>query len=685
HGTIEIRGTDMDLGIQKLSNLSISARLDGRKVYITPFRATVAPGEVIEGSGWLSFDKAYRFNLASTGISLRSIDRLKDQKTAEGIMAFDLFGEGVLDNPCLNGTIVLHNMRIEGREFEYFKIDLDVKDGIARASGALNFNFEGAYDLFKKDFRLSADFKESSLAPYFEIAGRKDLRGTATGTLHVKGNADVLDRIEASADFTELTLFFKDLQLLRTENFTARYGNSEFVISPCRFELLGEGHLEMEGKGKVDGPISLGVDGKLPLGLSRPFVEDIDDITGNLLLSARVEGTWSAPDIRTRLALEEIGFTMPVLSQKLHHVNGLIEATPRAVTINNIKGSIDSGTFDMNGTVAVEAYKPGRMDIAVNASALPLRIPDTMDALLNAHLAVSGSPERSKIQGEVVLLEGTYYKDVNLNLVERVTERKREIEPSAREIGHPFINNMELDVSVKRRSPFVIDNNLARLEISPDLLFTGTLGNPAISGRAEVDSGTITYHRRTFEVTKGIIDFLNPYKIDPTIDIAGEIQTRTWKILLDISGTPDHLAFNLASEPQEEDGDILSLLLFGKTTREFAEGKGTTTRSTKEMLAEMLATTFGEEIKETTGLDIFEVETGTEEEETEAASETIKVTLGKKLTKRMTVKYAAETKDGEMIQRAVAEYKFLENILLSGFQDSKGIFGGELLFRLEFR
>jgi len=38
-----------------------------------------------------------------------------------------------------------------------------------------------------------------------------------------------------------------------------------------------------------------------------------------------------------------------------------------------------------------------------------------------------------------------------------------------------------------------------------------------------------------------------------------------------------------------------------------------------------------------------------------------------------------------MSQRAIAEYKLLENILMSGFQDSEGMFGGELFFRLEFR
>ncbi|MDD4073544.1 MAG: translocation/assembly module TamB domain-containing protein, partial [Desulfobacterales bacterium] len=63
----------------------------------------------------------------------------------------------------------------------------------------------------------------------------------------------------------------------------------------------------------------------------------------------------------------------------------------------------------------------------------------------------------------------------------------------------------------------------------------------------------------------------------------------------------------------------------------------------------------------------------------------IKVTVGKALSERMTVKYETESKSGEMLQRAIAEYKLMENILLSGFQDSKGFFGGEFKFRLEFR
>ncbi|MBC2710859.1 MAG: translocation/assembly module TamB domain-containing protein [Desulfosarcina sp.] len=100
-------------------------------------------------------------------------------------------------------------------------------------------------------------------------------------------------------------------------------------------------------------------------------------------------------------------------------------------------------------------------------------------------------------------------------------------------------------------------------------------------------------------------------------------------------------------------------------------------------MAEMIADTFGDDIKKTTGIDILQLESnGSSDGEDDGG---VKVTVGKHLSDRMTVKYAVETKDGEITQRAITEYKLLEHILVSGFQDTKGVYGSELVFRIEFR
>jgi translocation and assembly module TamB len=83
-----------------------------------------------------------------------------------------------------------------------------------------------------------------------------------------------------------------------------------------------------------------------------------------------------------------------------------------------------------------------------------------------------------------------------------------------------------------------VDNNLARMEIVPDLKFTGTVGRPVVSGRAAVSEGEIIFRRKTFTVTRGVVDFINPYKIEPYLDLSAEANIRQWEVTLSLSGPP---------------------------------------------------------------------------------------------------------------------------------------------------
>ena len=196
-------------------------------------------------------------------------------------------------------------------------------------------------------------------------------------------------------------------------------------------------------------------------------------------------------------------------------------------------------------------------------------------------------------------------------------------------------------------------------------------------------SGTVTYQKRTFDITKGIVDFSNPYRTEPVVDIGAEGRIREWTIYLTVSGPLDNLDIRLTSNPPAENAVILSLLATGKTPEEFVSRPGTATANPSNLLAELLANTYGEKVKETTGLDILQLET--EAPVSAGQTEGIRITVGEELTRRLTIKYSIETRGNEMTRTTIAEYKFLENILLNGFQDSKGAFGADVQFRLEFR
>ena len=681
-GTLKLHGTDLDLGIQRLSELTLHSRLDAQKIWLDRVQIVVVPGEEIKAEGWVSFQKAYDVTLVSKGISFKNIDKVRELKIADGKILLDISGAGSLADPRVQGNIDLRQLRIKGKALDDCALRVDVRDQVASISGKLNFDLNGSFHLRNKDFSASILCDETDLAPYFRISGHPDLHGMLTGRIEARGNATAVDQIEAVADIWKLSLFFKDEEVIHTKNFKVSFVADELTVSPTHFVLCKEGGIDIQGKGKRNGPLAFQLEGRIPLRLVNLFSDDLGDVTGDLLLSGNVGGTEAHPDLRGEIELKEIGFTIPALSQKLHHLNGRLQIAPQAVRMDRIEGQLGSGRFDLAGRVDLEALEPVGVLCKFTANALPLQVPDTMDLLLNTELEIQGTTEQSTVKGEIIILEGTYYRDVNLSLLQAVRERKREEAPPPKEMRHPLLKNMTLNISIKRRNPFLVDNNLAELEISPDLRVTGKPNNPIIRGRVSVDSGTVHYRNKNFVVKKGVIDFLNPYKTEPTIDIQSEVKIRHWMILLAVSGTPEELLLKLTSDPPEEDGDILSLLVLGATTRELIDGEGGTSKSTSQMLAEVIASRYGEDFKTATGLDILETEIqGEEGQETSD----LKVTAGKKLSKRMIVKYAVESKDGEMIQKAIAEYKFLENILVNGFQDSKGIFGGELQFRLEFR
>jgi translocation and assembly module TamB len=681
-GSVHLEGENLDLGVQELQAFKVVSRMDGERILIDPIEITIAPGELIEGKGWFSLRKAYDVSLVTKGISLQHIDWVREQEIADGKILFDISGKGTLENPQIRGDITLSQLLINGKPLDDCRIRVDLHDQLATVSAKLDFDLNGTFHVQKRDFSASILFDHTRLAPYLKIAGQTDLSGTLTGKIEAAGNMEAFDRIQAHIDLSEFDLFSGEKELVHARDLKASLKEGEASTPGLHLALLREGWLDITGTVKHNGPIDVQVKGNIPLCVASLFTEDLPDATGDIMLSGSVGGTQVHPDMQAEIGLKEIGFTIPALFQKMHHVNGRIQISPTAITIDRIEGHLDTGRFDLAGRIDLEAFQPAQAAINFNANALPLQVPDTMDLLLNTQLHLFGTREESVIEGEAVVLEGTYYRDVNLSLLQTVEQKKREEPPPPAEVAHPFLRNTNLDVTIKSRNPFVVQNNLAALDIVADLRITGKLNNPIIMGRAEVASGTINYRKKDFLVNKGVIDFLSPYKTEATVDIRSEVKVRHWIIWLAISGTPDALTFKLTSNPPESDGDILSLLVIGRTTSELIEGEGGSSKSTSQRLTEMIASRFGEDIQQATGLDILEAETG---EEGEESSDQIKVTIGKELSKRMVVKYAMERKDGEMIQRAISEYKLLEHILLSGFQDTKGIFGGEIQFRLEFR
>ena len=690
-GTIELEGHAIDLGVQQIHSLKLTTTFKDRTVFLENAQATLAPGETIRAEGQVSLDNRFAFEMDSDDINLNRIGVLADTGIS-GKIRLTASGEGSLDNPALNGRLSTFDIVMAQSAIPRIDITFELEDRIADIRAVSDFTAQAAYDLDSGHFDFNGVFEDTVLDPFLRMADLTGLSGSLTGKVAAAGNMSGLSQVNATLEVEHLAILQDrndepPLEVIRMQNFSASLENSDFSVPQNEIWLLEDNPVYVSGSGRLDGDYEFLAEGTIPLAAAAALVPDLEDPEGKISFSGTFSQTGGHPDVDAEIVFHEMGLTVPVLMQKLGQINGRILITETSVTIEDVTGRMDTGRFSAEGAIEMEeGFIPGMARLSVNTHALPIRIPGTLEVTVNSDLVFSGTPDDARLSGQVIFLDGLYYRDAHISLIEEVTRRRRRAPARAEVAGTdiPYLRNLALDIDTSFRKPLMVDNNLALMTLRPELRINGTLDQPRVTGRAEVAQGTVSYQNIEFNITRGVIDFVDPYRIEPDIDIRAISNVRKWVILLEISGTPDELEFKLSSNPPEEHADILSLLLLGQTTRELAEGTGPAGPSPEEMLVNLLADRLEEDIRAGTGLDVFELEyaPGNADAETDP---TLRVKIGKELSRRLTVTYGVERKGGETFHQQAAIYRLLEFMSMSAFQDTGGTYGGEMQFRLEFR
>jgi len=678
-----IKGEHLDIVGQSVEKITLDFELKDKRLHVQPLQAVVETESVVEGSGWIGYDGGYSFELHSTDMRLTSIDKIKEMERATGKMDFHVRGEGNIKNPSIFSDIHFKEVHINNEKMDESNFHVELVSNQLFIKGHQTYELNLAYHLLNKDFSINFLFADTNITSLFLIMGKKDFGGRLSGEMVAKGNMASLQKSEVLLDISDLSLTYGGISLANTHSVQGNLKDQRLSIPEFQLNFLDSGQLRVKGSGTLDGSFDLTADGRVPAEAAVFFLKDIEDIKGDISLHAEMNGSVSKPVLSAEIIFNDVGCSLPQIDPSFEKINGKIQLTSSHLKIEKLSGKLDSGIFQINGDMAIENFDPGNIQLELKTRNIPIHVPETMDYLIDTDLSASGELENLLIEGDIVILEGIYYKSVMASMLEKMKETKRVGNLPVARTEPSFLDKIKIDIKLKYREPIIVDNDMAQMEIHPKLALSGTLSTPVITGVAQIQSGTVTFQSRKFVVERGTISFLNPYKIEPEINITCVAEIRQWNITLVLTGTPDKIVVQLFSTPPEAGADIMSLIVSGKTTAEMGDGGTSDMDSPEVLMAQLIATSFGGDIQEGTGLDYLQVETTTDEMESD--SETTRLTIGKDLTDRMAIKYAIGTGKSGYSQRAITEYKLIEYFLLSGFQDIEGNYGGEIIFRIEFR
>jgi hypothetical protein len=631
-----------------------------------PRRAEVTHGELRLGGGSVSFsgsvsdDGVYDGSGEMSGVELGALVELPaGTPPLGGRVSGSLLLQGTLTRPRLLATLSSPRVFLGDEGVGALSARLSgtgdgrvVVDGRCR-SGRVDLALTGAaFTTTPYDADLTLALRSTSLDPFLRLLQPQLPHGlalVASGEARIQGPLARPAEVQAEATLPELELLMADFPVRAREPVRLRLAGGRLELA--RLHLGGEGtDLSIDGAADVvsEGPLAVTARGRADLrvlaALTRRFRGQ-----GEAELAVSVSGTRQAPAVRGTLDLEGAGLRVRGFPHGVEALRGRVRFTERAAELEDVSGTLAGGRLTLEGQLAYAGGQLSSYDIRPSARALALRYPEGLRSLVDAELRLFGDAGQQWITGTIDVRQALYTKRYDV-ASELLAVRRALPEPTG-----ATATGARLDLRVQAPGTLRIDNNLATLAARAELLLQGTTDAPVVTGRAEIERGRLYFQGRTYVIQRGVLDFVNPQRLDPLFDIEALTRIRSYQVTLRVSGTLERVTPTLTSDPPLSSLQILALLA-GQEESEVANLTQTQARQSQGDLAVAGAATLAagriseqmgleREAERLFGLNRFSIDpsllrgAGT--------TPTARVTVGKRLTPDLNVLYSQDLRGTE--------------------------------------
>ena len=512
----------------------------------------------------------YRFTATVTDLPLSDVRFLQpDRFSLSGLAQITLTGEGSRDRPRVEGKIEVRNLALEGREAGTTSLDIETRDRRAHLRGTAN--------LFGTEMRVSSETLLEEPFPTttrFEFEGAdvpglirtlrpppESLRGRANGTLLVEGDLRHPEGIVVRGDLPAFdgALGAADFRADRPVRF--RYQNSEvqleqFHVAGTSFDLEATGGIRLG----ADPALSLTARGRADLARLPPLDPRLAT-AGRVSLDAVLNGTLARPIWRGRLLVSDASARFEDLPNSLTEVQGTIVFDGNRGFLEDVTGVSGGGLLRLGGFLSYEGESGLRVQMTADTEDVRVRYPAGVSTVVSGRLTLSGDAANSLLGGQVVIRRESISPGFDLAQA-LLGSRSQAGAPSS----EGFLRNMRLDLEVTSAPDIRFETAAARnLQGDVELRIRGTFDRPVLLGRIGIQEGELFFAGRRYTVSRGEITFVNPFRIEPILNLSVQARVQQYDISMDFIGPPDRLTLTYRSDPPLPTRDILALLVAGNS------------------------------------------------------------------------------------------------------------------------
>lgn len=664
---------------------AISALLTPRRVTFPQVLVHKGSG-VVKASGWIGFDKTYSANLDARYVELSEVNHVSGLSFG-GPFALDITSSGSFLHPALKASLDVPALSFSRAPLGGFTADVELREGVLSfetVMGDDRARMEGSLTLRPPYvWKTRAAVSLSGIDPFL-VLGKDDLTARsqlfADGDLELSGQGMDAAGLNGALHLRRLSLSIGDYRIENDQE--ARIDISRGMLSLRSMSFSGpETRFSVSGRAKIRKKLDLAFEGSADLSLLKLLYKEIEYGSGDAEVALSVTDDWSNPEISGKLRVTNGEVKVRDIPQRFTALNGNIEFDRERIVVDGLSGEVGGGKLTASGRAQLAGLALEDFSTTMAFENVTVRYPEGLTSTLSGDLAYEGDAAEQGLSGDVAIIRARYEKHVEwkgmlVDMARGFYQKKK--------TGVGWIGNTQINVRFHGKNSVMLQNNLAKVPLDVDVVVRGTVNQPQLVGRVEAMKGVVYFRKNDFKILHAALDFVDPNRPNPTLDIQAETRVREYQIRLALSGTAERSSLSFISDPPLSDVDILSLLALGKTGSELAgKESGVGMSEAASFATGQFQDIFERRARSITGLDRFQVDPYVSKSSDTSVP---RVTVGKEIMQdKLYVTYSSNVGATTPEQIFRMEYILDKHFSLVGERNEIGTIGADVKFRFEFR
>jgi len=681
----------------QLSLSAEEARIsDAELRFFPPGKETGRGAGIITGSlGYRFGDESISAELVGAALPLENFEKLQLARLpVGGQVTFRVRANGPVRAPLGEGSLRVVDLKIGQVVVGSFdgKLNSDGKQAhlelgsamtTGEVSGGYTLGLAAPYPVNGKVSIKNIDLDPFLLAALHmnEFSGHAN----ADGDISVNGFLNEPQKVVVEAQFSRLTMNYANVHLENASPVHFRSTKDSLEIEPVTLRGT-DTNLQISGSVQFAGrrSVALHLNGALDLRLISGFVSGLD-ARGPAQINASFEGSLDRPRITGRVHIEKASARAADFPTGLSTIVGDIVFDATRLYLEDMTAESGGGTLHLSGSVNY-SETPLRYDLSVRTDRVRIRYPEGMSWLVGGSLRLTGTPAAGLLSGKVTIERVTLSQ--GLEVAGMLVSAKEGITSPA--ASSPFLRNLKFDVEAVSAPDARMEWPGAQLQADASLRVRGTWEHPILLGHIHILSGDLYFASNRYRVTRGDLNFSNPFRLDPVLNVEATTTIEQYEITLNFTGPASKLTLAYRSDPPLPANDIVTLLALGQTSSEATARSGGTTQSgtagASAILSEAISSQVGGRLERLFGITRFRVDPGLAGVGSTGSGQNAasRVTVEQQIARNLTITYVSNVSSTQQ-QVIQVEYNVDRNVSIVGLRDQNGTFGIDIKIKKRFQ